>query len=207
MLRDQENECVGIYNENTANRAQKDVSIREQIGIAHEWIQKALLEKEISPEDVEKLGVKALAKKLDMFSLFHLQDFITKNLNDAEELQQGVINDIDKLGIDPTKINLEHLKTAVPEKIGENTQVAVKAMQDKIMSIWKAEMSHETAISDGKDPSQQRCLEIIQDKFLGGNFRDETEFIMKAKVREPFGKDTEGGLQISRFERLLESSK
>jgi hypothetical protein len=135
MIDGTEHECVGLYNKNTASKARGYISIRDQNKIEQEWIQNVLGRREISSRVAEQLGIKAYAKQLDLYRLFHLKDYIETSHDKAVELMMEKKKELTELGTDPSQIKLGDLQEAAYDKIKIKTQDAVHDMERKIYSI------------------------------------------------------------------------
>ena len=200
------NPIIGLFNKSSTDKTQKDVKICEQSEVEEKWIQEKVNMEDISSEDAKKLGLKALAQQLDGSSLMHLEPFLKKSKNDALELRDSLREEIQSLGVEPTKIDANCLKEDIKEKLAESRQEAESRLQNKIISLWT-----ECACTNGQEPNAEKGLKIARDTFLrhgdggggGVDFQSEAEFIMMAQVRKPFDNDDKGpGMQIGRFEDL-----
>ena len=60
----------------------------QQVEIEERWIHQRVGRNEISKETAEKLGIKALAKKLNKIVLFHMEGFVKESKNKAVNLRQ-----------------------------------------------------------------------------------------------------------------------
>ena len=189
-------ESVGLYNKNTANKKQKDVSIYGQTVQEADWIKEKVQQGHITPTDEKKLGMRSLLNILDKCSLNQFGFFIDGFLSEALLLKRKLKMDLRKLGKDPLNINPKDMETAIKKGLEDNLQVAAEAAEAKIKNFWRSKADEKGGIV-----TPEGCRAVASE-FLGEEFQNEIEILMACKVRHVFASDDTGDMQLSRFDCL-----
>jgi len=115
------------------------------------------------------------------------------------------VKELDKLGVDPSQIDLQVFKDSVKAKVEECRDDAVLCMKEKILGNWKDAKNYATI--DGNSLSLDEGIMLAKNTFVfgqsGGEFALDVGSTMEAKVVASFHDDKVGpGMQIGRFPGL-----